>query len=472
MNVPTSFRDSIILVCVISAGCRGVPSRSDSLARVPAFDDTAQPVVLETGEETPSPDESEIRQVSFAEPGIELALPALEAMALANNPTIRQLAATTQKAAGYRTQVGLYANPSVGYQGMQLADRGTDQHTVFVEQEFVTGDKLQLNRRVQNAAVQAQLHELEAQRQRVLTDVRAKYYEALATQQRLTLIDEFMTVADQGLNLAELRKKAGESAQVDVLQAKVQRSEVLLAKQQAVQIKDAVWRELVALTGTPMLPVKLVGELPKVATTQDWDALANSIISSSPEHSAALARVNKARANLDRQQVQAIPNLTTQLAAGVDNGTNSQLVNVQIAAPIPVFNKNQGNIAAARAEYCRTVMDVQRIENAIKNRLANVSKEFETASSAVSIYQNEILPNAAESLRLAELSYKAGEISFIQVLVARRTFFDSNLQLVNSQTQLAQAQVRIYGFVLSGSLDPTVDSSGDDSLRGQTFSQQ
>ena len=61
-----------------------------------------------------------------------------ESLAFTNNPTIRELAATTQKAAGYRTQVGLRANPIVGYQGVQLADRGTDQHTAFVEQEFVT----------------------------------------------------------------------------------------------------------------------------------------------------------------------------------------------------------------------------------------------------------------------------------------------------------------------------------------------
>ena len=91
--------------------------------------------------------------------GGETTLDQLVDLALANNPAIKELAATTQKAAGFRTQVGLYANPIVGYQAQQLADRGTDQHLLFAEQEFVTADKLGLNRRVQNEALRSQLQE-------------------------------------------------------------------------------------------------------------------------------------------------------------------------------------------------------------------------------------------------------------------------------------------------------------------------
>ena len=83
----------------------------------------------------------------------------LVSLALNNNPAVKELAATTQKAAGYRTQVGLYANPNVGYQAQQLADRGTDQHLLFAEQEFATGGKLELNRRVQNEALRAQYYD-------------------------------------------------------------------------------------------------------------------------------------------------------------------------------------------------------------------------------------------------------------------------------------------------------------------------
>jgi len=402
-----------------------------------------------------------------------MTLAEFESIALANNPTLRELAATTQKAAGFRTQVGLRPNPIAGYQGVQLADKSTDQHTAFVEQEIVRGGKLELNRRVLNEALRAQLLELEAQRWRVTTDIRARFYEALAAQRRIELIREFQSVTDHGLELAELRKKALEGSQIDVLQSKVQKNEIDLAYQQAQVAFDAAWRKLSALSGASYLtPTRLSGELPREVEQLNWSSVADQMINSSPERHVALARVSQARAQLERQTAQPIPNLTVQMAAGVDNGTNSGLMNLQVGAPLPVFNQNQGNIAAARGEYCRAVMEVERVENSIKARVATVSQEYDSALAAVSSYANEILPSAEQSLQLAELAYKAGETNFIQVLVARRTYFDSNLQFVVAQGQLAQARALVDGFVLSGGLDPIDDQSGDDALRGLTFGQQ
>ncbi|MGV3484005.1 MAG: TolC family protein [Planctomycetaceae bacterium] len=396
-----------------------------------------------------------------------------ESLALSNNPTLAELVATTQKAAGFRTQVGLRANPTIGYNGTQIADAGTDQHTAFISQTIVTADKLALNRRVLDEALRAQLLQLEAQKYRVATDIRLRFYDALAAQRRVKLIQDFQPVADKGLELAELRKKVLEGSQLDVLQAKVQRNEIELALQQAEISFAAAWRELVAFAGSPqMMPVALQGELPQSANSLDWYNLASTIVASSPEYQAAQARVSQARANIDRQCVQAVPNLDVQFAAGTDNGTDSGLINLQVGAPMPVFNKNQGNIAAARAELMRASREAERIENAIKARLAAVSRDYESSLAAVAMYANDILPNADESLKLAEQAYKAGETSFLQVLVARRTYFDVNMQYIASQVQLAQAQVRVDGYLLTGALEPVTDNSGDDSLRGLTFSQQ
>ena len=402
-----------------------------------------------------------------------LTLEAIESIALANNPTIAELVATTQKAAGFKTQVGLRANPVIGYQATQLADRGTDQHTVFISQTIITADKLALNRSVLNEALRAQLMQLEAQKYRIATDIRVAFYDALAAQQRVNLIQDFQSVADTGVDLAEQLKEAQEGSQLEVVQAKVQQNEIRLALRQAQVQFDATWRELSALAGNPdMTPVPLQGTLPSAEINLDWPSVASTMIASSPEIQAAQARINQARAYICRQAVQPIPNLDVQFAAGVDNATDNGLINLQIGAPIPVFNKNQGNICAARAEYARASRELDRIQNSIKARLAAASRAYDSSLVAVEQYTSDILPNAEEGLKLAELAYKAGETSFVQVLIARRTYFDTNLQFIVSQQQLAQARARVDGFVLTGALDAVVDNSGDDSLRGLTLSQQ
>ena len=402
-----------------------------------------------------------------------MSLENFELLALSNNPTIAELIATTQKAAGYRTQVSLRANPTLGYNGMQIADADTDQHTLYISQTIITGDKLELNRRVLNEALRAQLLQLEAQKYRVTTDIRVKFYEALAAQRRVALISDFQSVADKGLELAELRKNSLEGSQLDVVQANVQKYEIDLFLQQAEVSYQAAWRELAALAGSPDLtPVALVGELPKGEATLDWQTLASTMIASSPEYHSAQTRVRQAQANLQRQCVQPIPNLAVNFAAGIDNATNNGLINVQVGAPIPVFNKNQGNISAAQAELTRASREVERIENSIKARLAAVSRDYDSSLAAVSKYSNDILPNADEGLKLAELAYKAGETSFVQVLVARRTYFDTNLQYIASRSLLAQSRAKVDGYLLTGALNAVEDRSGDDSLRGLTFSQQ
>lgn len=397
----------------------------------------------------------------------------LEAIALAHNPAIKELAATTRKAAGYRAQVTAKPNPRVGYQGQQLADQGTDQHLAFVEQEFVTGGKLDLNHRVLNATVCAQLQELEAQRLRVTTDVRIRFYESLAIQKQLELIDDFSIVAEKGYHLAEQRKQAGEGSQIDTLQARIQKSEVDLSRRQATARLAATWREIAALAGQPsMTQTPLAGTLPTETPVMDWNALADTIVASSPEYAAAQARVSRARAALQRQCAQQAPNVAVQLGAGVDNGTDSGMLNVQVGVPIPLYNKNRGNIAAARAEVSRAIFETERIENDVKARLAVVSQDYETAAAAVEQYASDILPSANASMELAEKAYQAGEADFVQILIARKTFYDSNLQYINAQSQLAVAQAKIEGVLLTGGLDAVRDDSGDDGLRGQALSQQ
>ncbi|MBX3419053.1 MAG: TolC family protein [Pirellulaceae bacterium] len=421
------------------------------------------------------PSELELNPIGaqFQESQSLMSLTHFQSLAIENNPTIQALAATTQKAAGYRTQVGLRPNPIVGYQAVQLADQGTDQHTMFFERQFVRGGKLELNQSVLNEALRAQRFEYDAQQIRVLTDIEIKFFEVLAAQRRVELVSEFESVVEKGLELSETRMKAQEGTKVDVLQARIQKNEINLLRQQAEIALATAWQELVAIAGVPDLPMtQVMGELPQQAELLDWRAFASAVVETSPEMEAARARIARARANLNRQGVQAIPNITAQLAAGIDNDSNSGLINLQVGVPIPTNNRNQGNISAAQAELCRAIKDAERVELSIKSRFAVIAREYDSALAAVEQYTREILPSAVESLQLADESYKAGESSFVQVLVARKTFFDSNISFLEAQAQLAQAQAKMKGNALTGALDPTTDESGDDGLRGESLDQQ
>jgi cobalt-zinc-cadmium efflux system outer membrane protein len=420
----------------------------------------------------PAADEAAPMQASpAASSGMTLA--ALEQLALANNPAIQQASAAASKAVGIRAQVGRYPNPTIGYVGQQIADAGTDQHAAMIEQDIVLGHKLRLNERVLDHDVQSQLWEVEAQRYRVLTDIRLRFYEALAAQRRVELADDFHRVTEEGVRVAIKRKEALEGSQPEVLQAEIQLNEVDLLRQRAQIAFDAAWKELAATAGVPDLrAAKLVGSLDPNAMARDWDATYQGIVGGSPELRAAYARVHRAQANLERQRAQPIPNLGLQLMGGYDQGTDDEMLGAQVGIPVPIFNKNRGNIDAAYAEYCRATQDARRIELSLKARLARVGQEFDTAAVTVQRYQEQILPKARDTLTLSEQAYGAGEFEFLQVLIARRTYFESNLQYVQALGELAQANATVDGLLLTGGLAETMDFTGDAGLRDQALNGQ
>lgn len=446
---------------------------------VPVSGETAEPLLspVALADDEPIP---ELAPVSMT--GLGYQLDQFEQLALTHHPTLAQLSATVNKANALRSQVQTYPNPIVGYSAQQLADRETDQHMAFVQQQIVLGNKLRLNANVLGHASNAQSWELEAQRCRVLTDVRLRYYEALVAQERLRLSLRLQRVAEKGVAEAEQRRALVDAS--ELLQTEIQLQEIQVIREQAKVEFRAAWQGLAAAAGVPAMAAPevaddeqwsaLAGQLLPPVLHRDWDAVYSSLITCSPEIQAARGRVQQASANLTRQQAQPIPNLDVNFGAGYDNSTNSQMINVQVGAPVPLFNKNRGNISAAYAEYCRAVKDVERLELALKSRLADAAREFDSAVIAVERYNGAILPRARENLQLTEQRIAAiGDLTdFIPLIIARRTLFETELEYVRSQGNLAQATARLDGFLLSGGLEATVDLAADDGLRGQTLDGQ
>ncbi len=395
------------------------------------------------------------------------------AMALANNPAIRQAEAAVAKAAGYRNQVTLKPNPMFGYNGAQLFDRQTDQHTLYVSQDFVRGDKLARNGNVLDHEVENLKWQVEQQRRSVTSDVKQSFYKVLGSQTQLELAKTFCQMAEQAVDLTKKRAMAGEGTELDVLQAEIQLEQLVINRNQTRATLQGAWKQLSALIGamdTEFLPVK--GELPLNADARNWEDELNRILAESPEIHAANSRICRAMANLSRQQVQSIPNVSMMLAAGYDQVTRSQMVNTQVGLPLPVHNWNQGNQYAACAEYQRAVRELETTQASIRSRLGQAANAYQSAAATVEGHRTEVLPRAERLLKLSEQAYRAGEADFLQVLSIRQTYYNSQLTYVAGRTDLAQAQSLLDELLLSNSLNGVTDTTLDDGLRGQTLSGQ
>jgi cobalt-zinc-cadmium efflux system outer membrane protein len=400
-----------------------------------------------------SPPAEEVPAGNAAATGYTLAQ--LESFALANNPAVLQAAARVQAAEGRALQAGLYPNPVAGYKADEMGDDGAaGKQGAFVRQEIVTAHKLRYGQSAAGHAVTAAQHAAAAQQQRVLGDVRRLFLEALAAQRLQELNRELVRVGEEGMRATTELLRAKEVSRVDQLEAQIEADAARLRLRQADERYRAAWRQLVAVIGmTDLQPGPLQGSLEEQVPELDWDTSLQRLMAESPQLAQAQAAVAQARCALAREQAGRIGNLEFEVSAAHDNATGDNIAGVQVGMPLPVFDRNQGNICRAVADLRAAQCEVERIALELRERLAGAFERYTNARHEAEQYRTSILPNARTSLNLVRAGYTQGELGYLALLTAQRTYFQANLTYLEALRQLRTSQAEIESLLLQGGLE-------------------
>lgn len=388
-------------------------------------------------------------------PPTAMTLVDLENLALGNNPSIGRARALVSAAQGNWVQVGLPPNPRAGYLGQQLGSGGrAEQHGLLVEKEFVRGKKLELNRNVAAHEVARAEQQLAAQYQRVLTDVRIAFFDALLAQQRKQLAEQLVEIARKGVTTVEELKRAKEASRPEFLQATLELDTAEIILTAANNRHATAWRTLTAVVGTDHFPTTLLrGDLECPPDPISWNDALQRLLTTSPEIAIAVANIERARWAMVRARAEPTPNVTVQSVVMQDNGIGGRTDGiVQLTMPLPIINKNQGGIRQAESEALAAERALDQLERDLQNRLAPVFERYSNATAQVQRYRERILPAARESLDLVRRGYEAGEFPYLNLLNAQRTFFQTNLQYLDSLRELRTSSAEIQGMLLSNSL--------------------
>jgi outer membrane protein, heavy metal efflux system len=392
-----------------------------------------------------------------------ITLEELQQMALQNNPTFAQAAANIQAAEGRKKQSGLYPNPTVGYQGEQI--RGGSFHGgeegFFVQQDIVLGGKLALNRKIFDSELKQAETEAEEQKLRVLTNVRVFYIQALAAQQTLELRQNLSKLASDAVETSHQLANVGQADAPDVLESEVEAQQAQLAVAMAVQNQQRFWKALAAVVGNPRLPLmKLEGKLEDTAPV-NADELVERIVSESPAVRIAELGVKRAEAALAREKREPIPNL--QLRGGMEqNGERlseprGTAVGLQafanVGVTIPIFNRNQGNVAAAKAEAERARREVERVKLLLRERAASVVQTYKFSQAAVDRYKAQMIPRAQKAYEMYSKKYQQMAAAYPQVLIAQRTLMQLEVSYINALESVATSSLALQSYLLIDGLE-------------------
>lgn len=401
-------------------------------------------------EQLPSP--KAVMTPSAAEPGVPtLGLADLLGITVEQNPRLAQALAAVDAARGQAVQAGLYPNPIVNYTADEIADRTGPAgiHTPLISQEIVTAGKLKLSRA-------AALREVDQATLAVLTErygrfaaVRQSYFDVLTLQRRLDILARLVKLAEQSVESTKKLLEAKQVARLDLLQLEVE-LERLRADQDATRRElPAALRRLAATVGVPNLPhVEVAGSLEIPVPDYDLDKARQFVLEAHPEVQSAQVGIARARLLLQRAQVEPVPNVTVGAGYTYQGQNRSNDVSVGISFPVPLWNRNQGNIAAAQARVGEAAAQVGRAQADLAERLATAFGLYAAARQRAERYRAEILPRARETYDLSLKAYQGGQFEYLRVLQAQRAVSEADLEYNRSLGETWRAASEISGLLL------------------------
>ena len=362
------------------------------------------------------------------------------------------LAAARQEigiAEGARKQAGLLPNPELSYE-MEDTRRDSSTTTVTLSQPLELGGKR--GARVEVATFEQTIAQLELDRRAngLRADVVQAFFAALRAQTGLDLAKQSLELTDRGMRIVDGRVRAGKSSPVEATRAEVQLAEARLQVRRAETEKATAYQHLARIMGSPVTTFDRLDSpnLSPGIPPQVDELMAK--LGETAEMRQAAAQIDRSDASLGSEKAQRIPNLTVSVGSQYDRSIRERVNVVGLSMPLPLFDRNQGNILSASRRSDQARDQRNAVELRLRAETQTALNQWSTAMQEVESYDKTILPSAQKAVDTATRGFEMGKFGFIEVLDAQRTLIVARGQYLDSLATATNARAmveRVYGDV-------------------------
>ena len=410
-------------------------------------------------------------QTAAAQGTEPLTLTRLEQLALENNPTARAAQAAIDAARGRARQAGAWPNPIAGYAAEEITTRGSvdprGEYGFFVQQTIPLGGKLRLGRSVFERAADEATARAELQRQRIVSSVRALFYQVLTTERRIEVHERLAALGSEATGVTAQLFNVGAADRPDFLESEIETRRVQLELNAARNQIFALRQQLAAVVGVPDAATRpLAGSIDEVIPELERDTTLQALIERSPQVQAARAAIARTQAQTALARRETFPNVFLRGGAAYNRehgedtrqpiGWEGQL---EAGISIPLFNRNQGGIAAARAEETIAQAELTRLQLALRAQAASEFATYLTAIRSAESFRADILPRAEQAYTLYLARYREMGAAYPQVLVAQRGLFEMAREYLNHLEDAWRSALRLQGLLAGDGLDAPDDGA-------------
>ena len=287
---------------------------------------------------------------------------------------------------------------------------------------------------------QAQLAELQAT---VRANVAAAYFDVLTAQERLVLARDSAALAKSSTDTVSKRVAAGKVSPVEESKARVAEAGVRVELAQAASEQRNALSRLFALLGRIDAPYTVLEgkaeNLPSVPSLADLQPL----ISSAPGVVLARIEVDRREALTALEQSKRVPDVTVSVGMQRSNETQRNVLLFGVSVPLPIFDRNQGNLLEALKLEDKARDELQAATVRLHSEVAQARERLSTITAEVQSLQQEVLPGAKSAYDAATIGFENGKFNFLEVLDAQRTYFTAKSQYLKALGEAHRAAADI-----------------------------
>lgn len=322
---------------------------------------------------------------------------------------------------GGKSPFGAFDKAEATYSFVQELELGGDRHA-----------RRKLAER-QSAAVRIEneLRALDLRESVELAFVEAQAAEAIAeiVQSRLSVVNEFARDVDR-------RVKAARDPAVALARVTARLAETQVAAETMQARVAASKARLASYWG---------GDSNFAIETATFFDLSSKPTSSTTSPDLALARAHKesADARVAVEHAKRIPNPDVKAGFRQFRDVNSSAFIVGLSVPLPVWNRNSGGLAAARADRMRAEYEVEARSRTISRETALLLSQVETTRAEIEAYTARIIPSSERALVQSLEAYAQGGLSYLEVLEAQQSLADAKLRQIAALRTFHQTEARL-----------------------------
>lgn len=362
--------------------------------------------------------------------------------ALAANPDLSAVRREWEATAGALTQAGLRPNPEAGFVQEDIRNgrrTSTLQVTVPIERGGKRDARIAVASRVRQQAESG----VEQYRADVRAAVITHYFGVLLAKERLKLAQESLVLSSDSADAAGKRVQAGKVSPVEETRARVAQaaaqaelaraeSDVRVARQRL----SSLWGDTVStygdLAGALVLPAE---GLP--------DEFVHQRLQASPPLRRARLEVERWRASVNLEKARSVVDVAVTAGAKRDQASGTTMAVVGLSVPIPLFDRNQGNIAEAVSREYKAQDELAAAEVRLASQVSQAREQLRAARTEALTLQRDAVPGARSAYQAASQGFTLGKFSYLEALDAQRTLIGTQAQYLRALSDTYQAAAEL-----------------------------